>query len=134
MEMTLSIGITAVVIFVTIVVVRKICNFYVTKKHEYEDEHRNIAQEFLQWMSKETKAIKPLINEDPDSKVECGYAIFFLYKKKIYCGIKHLEENKFKFVYKNFDELKENLMNDVSLQIKQYNITCKIKDLEKDFV
>lgn len=132
--MTLSIGITAVVIFVTIVVVRKICNFYVTKKHEYEDEHRNIAQEFLQWMSKETKAIKPLINEDPDSKVECGYAIFFLYKKKIYCGIKHLEENKFKFVYKNFDELKENLMNDVSLQIKQYNITCKIKDLEKDFV
>jgi hypothetical protein len=24
-------------------------------------------------------------------------------------------------------------MNDLSLQIKQYNITCKIKDLEKDF-
>ena len=35
--------------------------------------------------------------------------------------------------YKNFDELKENLMNDLSLQIKKYNITCKIKDLEKDF-
>lgn len=35
--------------------------------------------------------------------------------------------------YKNFDELKENLMNDLSLQIKKYNITCKMKDLEKDF-
>lgn len=35
--------------------------------------------------------------------------------------------------YKNFDELKENLLNDLSLQIKKYNITCKIKDLEKDF-
>ncbi len=101
MEMSISIGITVVVIFVSIVAVRKICNFYFTKKHEYEDKHRNIAQEFLQWMSKETKAIKPLIKEDPDSKVECGYAIFFLYKKKVYCGIKCLEENKFKFVYKN---------------------------------
>lgn len=39
----------------------------------------------------------------------------------------------FKKDYKNFNELKENLMNDLSLQIKQYNITCKIKDLEKDF-
>ena len=101
MEMALSIGITAVVIFVTIVVVRKICNFYVTKKHEYEDEHRNIAQEFLQWMSKEAKAIKPLINEDTDSKVDEGYAIFFIYKKKVCCEIKHLENNKFEFVYKN---------------------------------
>ena len=35
--------------------------------------------------------------------------------------------------YKNFDELKENLMNDLALEIKKYNITCKIKDLEKDF-
>ena len=35
--------------------------------------------------------------------------------------------------YKNFDELKENLLNDLSLQIKQYNISCKIKNLEKDF-
>ena len=42
-------------------------------------------------------------------------------------------KSPFKKDYKNFDELKENLMNDVSLQIKQYNITCKIKDLEKDF-
>lgn len=39
----------------------------------------------------------------------------------------------FKKDYKNFDELKENLMNDLSLQIKKHNITCKIKDLEKDF-
>lgn len=42
-------------------------------------------------------------------------------------------KSPFKKEYKNFDELKENLMNDISLQIKQYNITCKIKDLEKDF-
>lgn len=42
-------------------------------------------------------------------------------------------KSPFKKDYKNFDELKENLMNDISLQIKQYNITCKIKDLEKDF-
>ena len=42
-------------------------------------------------------------------------------------------ELPFKKDYKNFDELKENLMNDLSLQIKQYNITCKVKDLEKDF-
>ena len=42
-------------------------------------------------------------------------------------------KSPFKKDYKNFDELKENLMNDISLQIKKYNITCKIKDLEKDF-
>ena len=42
-------------------------------------------------------------------------------------------KSPFKKEYKNFDELKENLMNDLSLQIKKYNITCKIKDLEKDF-
>lgn len=42
-------------------------------------------------------------------------------------------KSPFKKEYKNFDELKENLMNDISLQIKKYNITCKIKDLEKDF-
>lgn len=101
MELTFSIGITVVVILVAIVLVRKICNFFVTKKHEYEDEHRDIAKEFLLWMSKETKAIKDLIREDPDSKVDTGYAILFLYKKKVYCGIKCLEHNKFKFVYKN---------------------------------
>lgn len=39
----------------------------------------------------------------------------------------------FKKDYKNFDELKENLLNDLSLQIKKFNITCKIKNLEKDF-
>lgn len=101
MELAISIGITVVAIFVAIVVVRKICNFYVTKKHEYEDEHRDIAKEFLEWMNKETKAIKDLINEVPDSNVNCGYAILFLYKKKVYCGIKCLGHNKFKFVYKN---------------------------------
>ena len=42
-------------------------------------------------------------------------------------------KSPFKKEYKNFYELKENLMNDLSLQIKKYNITCKIKDLEKDF-
>ena len=42
-------------------------------------------------------------------------------------------KSPFQKEYKNFDELKENLMNDISLQIKKYNITCKIKDLEKDF-
>lgn len=101
MEIALSIGIAIVVIFVTFVIVRKICNFFVTKKHEYEYEHRNIAKEFLEWMNKETKAIKNLINEDPNSKVESGYAILFLYQKKVYCGIKCFEHNKFKFVYKN---------------------------------
>lgn len=39
----------------------------------------------------------------------------------------------FKKDYKNFDELKENLLNDLSLQIKKFNINCKIKNLEKDF-
>lgn len=101
MEIAISLGIPFVVIFVAIVAVRKICNFCVAKKQEYEDEHRNIAQEFLLWMSKEAKAIKPLIKEDTDSKVDEGYAIFFIYKKKVCCEIKHLEENKFKFVYKN---------------------------------
>ena len=52
-------------------------------------------------MSKEAKAIKPLIKEDTDSKVDEGYAIFFIYKKKVCCEIKHLENNKFEFVYKN---------------------------------
>ena len=42
-------------------------------------------------------------------------------------------KSPFKKEYKNFDELKENLLNDLSLQIKKYNITCKMKDLEKDF-
>lgn len=42
-------------------------------------------------------------------------------------------KSPFKKEYKNFDELKDNLMNDLSLQIKKYNITCKMKDLEKDF-
>lgn len=49
----------------------------------------------------EAKTIKPLINEDTDSKVDEGYAIFFIYKKKVCCEIKHLENNKFEFVYKN---------------------------------
>ena len=101
MEIAISLGITVAVIFLAIVVVRKICNFCVTKNQEYEDEHRDITQEFLQWMSKEAKTIKPLINEDTDSKVDEGYAIFFIYKKKVCCEIKHLENNKFEFVYKN---------------------------------
>lgn len=101
MEMAISFGIAIVVIFVTFVIVRKICNFYVTKKKDYEYEHRDIAKEFLEWMNKETKAIKNLINEVPNSNVESGYAILFLYKKQVYCGIKCLEHNKFKFVYKN---------------------------------
>lgn len=101
MEIAISLGITFVVIFVAIVAVRKICNFYVTKKQEHEYERRDIAQEFLQWMSKESKAIKPLINEDTNSKVDVGYAIFFIYKKKVCCEIKYLENNKFEFVYKN---------------------------------
>lgn len=102
MEIAISLGITVVVIFLAIVVVRKICNFCVTKNQEYEDEHRDITQEILQWMSKEAKAIKPLINEDTDSKVDVGgYAIFFIYKKKVCCEIKHLKNNKFEFVYKN---------------------------------
>lgn len=52
----------------------------------------------------------------------------------------YFSENNYTFTlktlkkdYKNYDELKENLMNDLALQIKKYNITCKIKDLEKDF-
>ena len=101
MEMAISIGITFVAIFVAIVAVRKICIFCVTKKQEYEDEHRNISQEFLLWMCKESKVIKPLINEDTNSKVYEGYAIFFIYKKKVCCEIKKMEENKFEFVYKN---------------------------------
>jgi hypothetical protein len=63
------------------------------------------------------------------------------YYRKIYKKTgDYFSENNYTFSlkplkkdYKNFDELKENLMNDLSLQIKQYNITCKIKDLEKDF-
>ena len=101
MEMAISFGIAIVVIFVTFVIVRKICNFYVTKKKDYEYEHRNIAKEFIEWMHKEKKAIKNLINEDPNSNVVSGYAILFLYKKQVYCEIKCLEHNKFKFVYKN---------------------------------
>lgn len=101
MEIAISLGIVVAVIFVAIVAVRKICNFCVTKKQEYEDEHRDITQEFLLWMSKESKVIKPLIKEDTKSKFDSGYAIFFIYKKKVCCEIKYLENNKFEFVYKN---------------------------------
>ena len=101
MEIAISIGIVVFVIFVAVVTVRKICYFYVTKKQEYEYAHRDITQEFLLWMSKESKVIKPLINEDTNSKVDSGYAIFFIYKKKVCCEIKYLENNKFEFVYKN---------------------------------
>lgn len=64
------------------------------------------------------------------------------YYRKIYKKTgNYFSENNYTFAltspfkkdYKNFDELKENLLNDLSLQIKKYNITCKIKDMEKDF-